>query len=103
MELAGARLLVLNGPDRARALQLNKEDTTIGTSVAADLRLADAAVSRLHAAIVWNKSEFLLLDLDSTNGTRVGKQRIKSVFLDFGDVIAMGSTRLRFETSRRRV
>jgi transcriptional regulator with GAF, ATPase, and Fis domain len=103
LSMIGTRLLVLNGPDRPRALQLDKEEVVLGTSEAADLRLTDPAVSRLHASIRTTYEGFLLTDLDSKNGTSIGKQRIKSAYLDLGDVISIGKTKLRFEATRKSV
>jgi DNA-binding NtrC family response regulator len=100
---AGARLLVLNGADRGRAVHLDQEELVVGTSQAAQLRLADPAVSRLHLLVRARPEGFLLSDLDSKNGTLVGKQRIKAAYLDFGDVITIGTTRLRFEPTNKAV
>jgi transcriptional regulator with GAF, ATPase, and Fis domain len=96
-------LLVLRGPDHGRSLHLTKEEVVIGSGAGADLQLTDPAVSRLHASLTATESGFLLTDLDSTNGTMVGTQRIKAAYVEFGDAIEIGSTRLRIEETRKSV
>ena len=103
MALVGARLLVLKGPDHGRSLHLTKEEVVVGSGAGADLQLTDPAVSRLHMSITAAEAGFLLTDLDSTNGTRLGEHRVKSTYLEFGDVIEIGSTRLRIEETRKSV
>jgi DNA-binding NtrC family response regulator len=68
----------------------------IGTHPSADLVLVDPMVSRLHARIDVEDSEYVLRDLGSTNGTRVAGTRIREAFLDDGAVIDLGATRITF-------
>jgi DNA-binding NtrC family response regulator len=101
--LPGTRLLVIRGPDRGRALRLDKDELAVGTSPAAELRLTDPTVSRSHLTVRLTAEGWLLSDLGSTNGTFVGGRRVYACSLEPGDIIAIGATRLRLETVRQSV
>ena len=101
--LPGTRLLVIRGPDRGRALRLDKDELTVGTSPAAELRLTDPTVSRSHLMVRVTPDGLLLTDLGSTNGTFVGDRRVYACALEPGDVIGIGATRLRLEALRTTV
>jgi len=69
----------------------------LGRSAEADLRLFDETVSRQHARIVQGALRVTLQDLGSANGTRLNGERLKQEAALFdGDVIGIGSTRLRY-------
>ena len=61
--------------------------------------LADPNVSRNHAEIRPSGDGFLLVDMGSTNGTKVNGVRITQHLLEDGDEITFGNTRMRFEAS----
>jgi sigma-54 dependent transcriptional regulator, acetoin dehydrogenase operon transcriptional activator AcoR len=64
------------------------------------LRLEQAAVSRLHAKIVYDRGAFWLTDLESRNGTFVLGQRAgERVTLQQGDEIRIGDALFKFVTS----
>jgi hypothetical protein len=64
----------------------------------ADVVLAeDDQVSRHHAAVMHTNGEFYLEDLESTNGTYVGDDRIHRVKLKHGDTIRVGRHTAIFE------
>ena len=77
--------------------QLTEAVTVIGRSRRCDIVLTDANVSRQHAEIRKQDDGFMLLDLGSTNGTRVNRRDVKQVVLQHGDRIELGTTELLFE------
>ncbi len=91
------RLVVTEGPDQGSILEGAGEELAIGTADANDLVLTDAAVSRHHIAIAPTARGHLLRDLGSTNGTTINGVMVERAFLLPGAVIAIGSTRLKFE------
>jgi two-component system, NtrC family, response regulator GlrR len=97
LSLAGARLLALRGPDRGRALRLEKEEVYVGTSPSCDLVVRDETVSRHHLSLRVTATGYLVTDLESTNGTYFGGRRIQAIYLQPGDTIEIGQTRLRLE------
>ncbi len=50
----------------------------------------DVRASRRHAELYWDGSDFVLLDLNSSNGTYVNGEKIASRVLTDGDVIQIG-------------
>ncbi len=89
-------LHVLQGPDKGRTYQAFNEPTLIGRS-SDQIRLSDNGTSRLHAEIRPVNGLWILVDLDSANGTFLNGQRIASPTpLQDGDQIKVGSTLLVF-------
>ncbi|RLB53220.1 MAG: hypothetical protein DRI34_13720 [Deltaproteobacteria bacterium] len=69
----------------------------IGRTSECDLVIPDDdRVSRVHARLDWDGSNWVLVDLGSTNGTLVNGEPITERKLQPGDIIEVGDTRLRF-------
>jgi len=68
-----------------------------------ELRLNDASVSKIHAAVVMNQQRTLLVaDTGSTNGTYINGRRIaygESRPVEDGDVVGFGDIEVRFRKS----
>jgi DNA-binding NtrC family response regulator len=79
-----------------RSIRGDKRSLLVGTHPSADVVLDDPLVSRLHARLDVEDTEYILRDLGSTNGTRVGGVRIRQACLDDGSLIELGGTRMRF-------
>lgn len=62
----------------------------IGRSPESSILLADNAVSRNHAELVFSDNTFFLKDMKSTNGTLVNKQKVTSKYLENLDVLTFG-------------
>ena len=67
----GASAIVLSGFYEGLEVALDRERIVIGRGRKADLALAEATISRAHAAVGFDADGFFIEDLDSTNGTRV--------------------------------
>lgn len=76
---------------------LNADSVSVGRSSQADITVEDTGVSRKHLEIRRQGSNFLAVDLGSTNGSYVDGQKIQGrAQLVDGSVITMGRTRLVF-------
>ena len=93
---AGAGSIVLPSGDR---FSLTESVITIGRHPDSNLVLADPNVSRNHAEIRPQGERFAVVDLGSTNGTRVNGVRVDTQVLQDGDEVSFGNTRMRFEAS----
>lgn len=62
-----------------------------------DIVLRDGSVSRTHALVFVEKGAVSVVDLMSTNGTKVNGNVIKDVDVKEGDVIHLGKTKLKVE------
>jgi hypothetical protein len=85
-------------PDGKR-VRLGDETVTIGRSAECAVRLADTSVSRRHAEVRTGDDGWTVVDLGSTNGTKVNGAVVTERKLRDGDTITVGDTTLRFEAS----
>ncbi|MDZ7733589.1 MAG: DUF3662 and FHA domain-containing protein [Acidimicrobiia bacterium] len=92
----GAGSLVLPSGER---WELQNEVVTIGRLPECAITVEDRNVSRHHAEIRPSGEGFAVVDLGSTNGTKVGGAAIRRHELRDGDDITVGNVRLRFEAS----
>ncbi|MCZ4495047.1 MAG: hypothetical protein JWP53_3978 [Conexibacter sp.] len=88
--------LAYDDAGRLRTVQLEKEWTRIGRSLAADVRFDDPTVSRRHALIVRQPDGVRVLDDRSLNGVFVNDERVEWRTLGDGDEIVVGRYRLQF-------
>ena len=93
---AGAGSIVLPSGDR---FTLTESVITIGRHPDSNLVLADPNVSRNHAEIRPQGNGFVMVDLGSTNGSRVNGVRVETQVLEDGDELTFGNTRMRYEAS----
>lgn len=95
-------LRVLEGDHTDRLVSLEAGESVAGRGGACQVPLADAGVSRAHAAFSVSGDEVLLSDLGSRNGTYVNGTLITAkVRLQPGDVLTLGSVRLRYAIESR--
>jgi hypothetical protein len=88
---------VLSGPHEGARFEFDQHATfLVGRGPAAHLRLAeDRYFSRHHFLMEMNPPRSYLRDLSSTNGTLVNGRRVREAYLDEGDLIEGGMTRIR--------
>jgi Protein of unknown function (DUF3662)/FHA domain len=83
---------------------LEPPGVVIGRGSEADLRVSDPGVSRRHAEIRVRPAEdgvvVTVVDLGSTNGTRVNGKRVQHATLDDGAEIEIGSTTIVLHSPR---
>jgi pSer/pThr/pTyr-binding forkhead associated (FHA) protein len=92
----GAGTLVLPAGER---IPLSEKPVLIGRLPDCEITLADPNVSRRHAEVRPFGTGFLVVDLGSTNGTRVNGATVSEHQLKDGDAITVGATRIRFDAS----
>jgi pSer/pThr/pTyr-binding forkhead associated (FHA) protein len=85
-------------PD-GRRVPLGETTMTIGRLPECDIVVSDPKASRRHTEIRPAGNGFLLVDLQSTNGTRVNGAPVGEHILVDGDRIGVGATEFRFEAS----
>jgi two-component system, cell cycle response regulator len=87
-----ACLIVLSGQAVGRIFKLTKAQYVVGRSDAMDIAVDDDGVSRRHATVTLHEGIVVLKDLESTNGTFVNGEPIRSKALAHGDRIQVGAT-----------
>lgn len=96
LEKGSAILVIKKGPDAGMRFTINREVIAIGRHPESDIFLDDITVSRRHAEIHREGTNFTLIDTGSLNGTYLNRERIDSLALDNGDEIQIGKYRLLF-------
>lgn len=95
-----ARLTIFDDGEEAanlpREIELENGETVIGRGEGAGLVLDNPTVSRQHSAINATSQGFVLVDLESANGTWVNGKRIERYLLRDGDEIRMGRVKILF-------
>jgi len=89
-------LFVIRGNDQGTRFELEGPTVSIGRDSSNLVQLHDTGVSRQHAEIRRVDNRFLLVDLNSSNGTLVNGKRIQEHWLVSGDQIQMGRTLMLF-------
>jgi DNA-binding NtrC family response regulator len=94
-------VVVQNGVAEERLF--DKDVVTIGAMEDNDVVLQDETVSRNHCRIFVEGDQYLIQDLESTNGTFVNRVRIREAWLRPDVVITLGKTEIRFQPFDERV
>src|SRR6185436_14887298 len=98
-EAGGGGLAELILPSGER-VTLGDRVVTIGRLPDCTIALPDANVSRKHTEVHHRGNAFVIVDLGSTNGTKINGTRIDGErTLADGDIVSVGSTHLRFEAT----
>ena len=90
--------LVVVGSKR-RPYPLAKDALSIGRLDSCDIVLSDTGVSRKHAEVRREGDEWVIVDLNSTNGTVVNGKTVRRHRLAQGDRIEVGETTIEFHGS----
>ena len=90
----------LNGENAGTLREIEPAGVGIGRETDNGIQLLGGRISRYHARLEKQQDGWHLLDLGSTNGTKVnGKSISGSVHLQHGDVVAVGEIMFRIEDS----
>jgi two-component system cell cycle response regulator len=86
-------LVILSGGSVGEMYPLKQQETIVGRSQGATIRINDDGISRRHAKLTVKGGELHVEDLKSANGTLVNGERLDSPrLLKDGDKITLGST-----------
>lgn len=96
MAKASVTFQVLEGIDRGRVYCDLSVPVTIGREEGNSLRLNDERVSRFHSKVQVDGDDYILTDLESTNGTRVNGTAVQIRRLRVGDRVGVGRSLLLF-------
>ena len=92
------RLEILNGGFEGMTYDLSSEEVVIGRNPTTDITLLDEGISREHALVLYDDEApgYVIEDLQSTNGTKVNRKRVRSAGLVEDDQIQISETLFRF-------
>lgn len=93
-----ARLLIYKEGRLEREMDLAERDLRIGRGAENEIHLEDPtkAVSRFHAELRFENGQYVLLDLNSQNGTWLGGQRVQRAVLEAGMQVSIGPYTLEY-------
>lgn len=92
-----ARLILSQPGAQDQTLELSNATVSLGRAAINDVILQDARVSRSHARIECEAGRYVIVDLDSANGTRVNGLPVQRATLAPGDLVTIGSNTLRYQ------
>ena len=87
----GARLIAIAGPSLGAVLPI-ESSATLGRESTSDYVIHDAAMSRRHCTIDRRNNGWVIVDLDSRNGTMINSVPIRAHTLADGDQIRVGDS-----------
>lgn len=93
----GARLLLTRSDGSLQELPLTRAELVVGRGEEADIVIDEPLVSREHARLVWQDGAFVVVDLGSTNQTRVNGERVLRARLEPGDELRFARAVCRYE------
>src|SRR5215470_14316242 len=96
LEYATAYLVIQQGPQAGKKVEIWKDRTTIGRSLDSDIFLEDLTVHRKQASIVRTSAGFVLYDDHGKGDSFVNEISVKEHLLKDGDQLLFGDTRLTF-------
>ena len=99
LKSAKARLLVQKGMNKGKTYPLVGKVVSLGSGPENNIRILDGAVSGKHAGVSIDDNKFEIVDLGSKNGVLVNGKKTPRRFLRNGDVITIGMTEFKFESS----
>lgn len=91
-----ACLITIHGSDFGKRFSLEKLETIVGRGETSDIRIMSENVSRQHAKLFRIDHDYILEDLNSTNGTFVNTKKVTQTTLRDGDLLLIGNTILKF-------
>jgi len=97
MDTNYGKLVLLNPNGPEQEFKLAKTSVSLGRANTNDIILNDARVSRSHARLEFGAQGIALVDLHSSNGTRLNGLRIERATLKPGDTISLGSQQLKYQ------
>jgi pSer/pThr/pTyr-binding forkhead associated (FHA) protein len=95
-QLTGAYLVIQQGAQLGKRVEVWKDCTTIGRSLDCDIFLEDLAVHRKQASILRTPSGYILRDDHGSGDSFVNGRPVREQLLNDGDKLMFGNTQLVF-------
>jgi VWFA-related protein len=100
LKSAKARLIMQKGAGpKGKTWPLVGKVVSLGSGPENSIRIMDGAVSGKHAGVAVDNDKFEIVDLGSKNGVLVNGKKTPRRFLRNGDIITLGMTEFKFEST----
>jgi DNA-binding NtrC family response regulator len=97
LKVRKCRLSISAGPELGKEMVTDKERLRVGAHSSNDLVIGeDRAASRHHFEIQYTERGYLVIDLNSTNGTFLDGRRVERAYLSTGSQVRAGQTVVTF-------
>lgn len=93
-----AKLVVLKKGSPAANYELKAERTTIGRMDDNAFQIDEPSVSSHHCEVLMQGNEFVVKDLNSTNGTFLAGEKVTESKVAPGQILRLGEVEVRLET-----
>ena len=92
-----AILIGMSSAVKGKKFDLVSHETFIGRNAQNQISIDDASISSRHCNIVSDNRKYSLVDLGSTNGTRLNGMSVAKASLKPKDIIQLGNVELMFD------
>jgi len=93
-----AKLVVLSEGFTGLTCELKADKTTVGRLEDNAFQIAEPSVSSHHCELARRGTDFLVRDLNSTNGTFINGEKVAEAVLKPGQILRLGQVELRLES-----
>jgi pSer/pThr/pTyr-binding forkhead associated (FHA) protein len=93
-----AKLVILSAGMTGRSHELKVDKTTIGRVEDNTFQISEPSVSSHHCEVVLRGTDVVVRDLNSTNGTFIGGEKVTEAVLKPGQTLRLGQIEIRLET-----
>ncbi|MCM8533171.1 MAG: FHA domain-containing protein [Lentisphaeraceae bacterium] len=91
------RAIILSEIMRGKSFELNKDIFTIGRTEDNDICIPDGTLSSKHAELRKEGDAYRVVDVGSTNGTRINGERIMESPLSSSDILQVGGIEILYD------
>ena len=92
-----AVLIGMSSTVKGQKFELTQEETFLGRNVKNHIPLEDSSISGRHCSVIRDGRKYTLVDLGSTNGTRLNGAPVLKTPLRPKDIVQVGSIELMFD------
>jgi hypothetical protein len=92
-----AVLIGMSSKVKGKKFELTLDETFIGRHAQNQIPIDDASISSRHCSILRDDRKFMLVDLGSTNGTRLNGAGVTKTSLRPKDILQVGNVELMFD------
>jgi len=92
------RLVAQSSEFSGTSFELTGPELSVGRLEDNNIQLAHASISGHHAVLTLDEQDYVLKDLDSTNGSRVNGEKITSQKLRRNDMVRFGNIELLYDS-----
>jgi pSer/pThr/pTyr-binding forkhead associated (FHA) protein len=93
-----AKLVILSAGMTGRSHELKVDRTTIGRVEDNTFQVSEPSVSSHHCEVMLRGTDVVVRDLNSTNGTYIGGEKVTEAVLKPGQTLRLGQIEMRLET-----